>query len=80
MSLFLFASLQWWKKYSDLLLREKYPTMEKKCLALKSILKIKHTVKIWSTIQKKLRGVITLSRAIPIKGNPDFIPSIWDGL
>jgi len=39
---------------------------------------IQHTVKIWSTIQKKFRGVITLSRAIPIKGNPDFLPSICD--
>lgn len=41
---------------------------------------IQHTVKIWSTIQKKFRGVIALSRAIPIKGNPDFIPSIWDSV
>lgn len=41
---------------------------------------IQHTVKIWSTIQNTFRGVIALSRAIPIKGNPDFLPSIWDSV
>lgn len=38
----------------------------------------KHTLRIWDTV---IRGVITalsLSRAIPVAGNIDFLPSMWD--
>ena len=39
---------------------------------------IKHTLKIWTIIKKTLEGPSTLSRAMPIVGNIEFPPSIWD--
>lgn len=39
---------------------------------------VKHTLKIWSTVQKRIRGVVALSRAMQIAGNPDFPPSTTD--
>ncbi len=46
----------------------------------KTNIQIKHTIKIWSTVQKTFRGAIALSRAIPIKDNPDFLPSVSDSV
>ena len=40
---------------------------------------IKNTLKIWDSVQKQLKGRVALSRAMPIIGNIEFIPSIWDG-
>ena len=39
---------------------------------------IKYTLKVWTTIQKQLKGGVALSRAMPIVGNVEFLPSIWD--
>jgi len=39
---------------------------------------VKHTLKIWNKIQKQLKGKTALSRAITIKGNIEFLPSLSD--
>lgn len=39
---------------------------------------VKHTLKAWSTVQKRIRGKSALSRAMQIAGNPDFLPSTTD--
>lgn len=39
---------------------------------------VKHTLKVWSTVQKRFRGKATLSRAMGIVGNLEFLPSITD--
>lgn len=37
---------------------------------------VKHTLKIWNSVQKQLKGSMALSRALPILGNLDFLPSL----
>ncbi len=39
---------------------------------------IKHTLKIWTKIKKMFGGPESISRAMPIVGNIDFLPSVWD--
>ena len=39
---------------------------------------VKHTLKVWWTVQKRIRGMSALSRAMQIAGNPDFLPSTTD--
>ena len=39
---------------------------------------VRHTLKVWSTVQKRIRGTAALSRAARIDGNPDFPPLITD--
>lgn len=39
---------------------------------------IKYTLKVWNTIQRHLRGRVALSRAMPIVGNVEFLPSLAD--
>lgn len=39
---------------------------------------IKHTLKIWTKIKKMFGGPESISRAMPIVGNNDFLPSMWD--
>ncbi|KAF3854309.1 hypothetical protein F7725_022364 [Dissostichus mawsoni] len=39
---------------------------------------VKHTLKVWSAVQKRFRGTVALSRAIQIVGNLEFLPSIAD--
>ena len=39
---------------------------------------IVHTLKVWNLIQKQLKGAVTLSRAMPIAGNIEFLPSMYD--
>ena len=39
---------------------------------------VKHTLKVWSAVQEKIRGSVALSRAMQINGNPDFPPSTTD--
>ncbi|KAM7369499.1 hypothetical protein PAMP_000739 [Pampus punctatissimus] len=39
---------------------------------------IVHTLKVWNLVQKQLKGVVTLSRAMPIAGNVEFLPSVYD--
>ncbi len=39
---------------------------------------IKHTLKVWTSVQKQLRGAIALSRAMPIVGNIKSLPSTCD--
>ena len=39
---------------------------------------VKHTLKVWSTVQKRIRGTAALSRAMQIAGNPNFPPSTTD--
>ena len=39
---------------------------------------IKHTLKVWTTVKKMLRGPETISRAMLIVGNIEFPPSVWD--
>lgn len=41
-------------------------------------LRLKNTLKVWSTVQKRIRGTSALSRAMQIAGNPDFLPSTTD--
>ena len=38
---------------------------------------VKHTLKVWSTVQKRIRGTAALSRVMQIDGNPDFQQSAW---
>ena len=39
---------------------------------------VKHTLKVWNNVQKQLKGSIAFSRAMPILGNIDFLPSLMD--
>lgn len=39
---------------------------------------IKHTIKVWSEIKKMLKDTGSITRAMPIVGNPDFPPSMCD--
>ena len=39
---------------------------------------IKHTLKVWTRVRKKLGGPLSVSRAMPIVGNMEFPPSVWD--
>lgn len=39
---------------------------------------VKHTLKVWSTVQKRFRGRAALSRVMQIVGNPNFPPSRTD--
>ncbi|KAF3837662.1 hypothetical protein F7725_009430 [Dissostichus mawsoni] len=39
---------------------------------------VKHTLKVWSAVQKRYRGTVALSRAMQIDGNLEFLPSIAD--
>lgn len=39
---------------------------------------VKHTVRIWNKVLKMLKGNLTMSRAIPINGNIEFLPSLSD--
>ncbi len=39
---------------------------------------IKHTIKVWAEVKKMLKDVGTISRAMPIVGNVDFLPSMCD--
>lgn len=39
---------------------------------------VKHTLKIWNTVQKQIKGSVALSRVMPILGNFDFLPSLTD--
>lgn len=38
----------------------------------------KYTLKVWNTIQRHLKGKASLSRAMPIVGNIEFLPSLVD--
>lgn len=35
---------------------------------------------MWTTVQKKLKGVATISRAVSVADNPGFLPSRWDAI
>lgn len=39
---------------------------------------VKHTLKVWNNVQKQLKGSMALSRALPILGNLDLLPSLTD--
>lgn len=54
--------------------------MSQQCQKKVGILNIwvKHTLKVWSAVQKRFRAVASLSRAIHIVGNIEFLPSITD--
>lgn len=39
---------------------------------------VKHPLKIWLTVQKRIRGTDALSQAMQIAGNPNFTPSTTD--
>lgn len=39
---------------------------------------IKHTLKVWTSVKKMLRGPAPISKAMLIVGNIDFPPSLWD--
>lgn len=39
---------------------------------------IKHTLEVWTIVRKKLGGPLSVSRAMPIMGNMEFPPSVWD--
>uniref|UniRef100_A0A8C5HTH9 Uncharacterized protein n=1 Tax=Gouania willdenowi TaxID=441366 RepID=A0A8C5HTH9_GOUWI len=39
---------------------------------------IKHTLKVWNQVQKQSRGVVALSRAMSIRRNIEFLPSLAD--
>lgn len=39
---------------------------------------IVHTLKVWKFVQKQLKGAVTLSWAMPIAGNVEFLPSVYD--
>lgn len=39
---------------------------------------VKHTLRIWNLVQKKLKGIVSLSRAMSISGNIEFLPSLVD--
>lgn len=40
---------------------------------------VKRTLNIWHKIQKQLKGKVSLSRAMSINGNIEFLPSLSDG-
>ena len=35
-------------------------------------------MKVWNLVKKQLKGAVTLSRATPIAGNIEFLPSVFD--
>ena len=39
---------------------------------------VKNTLKVWNNVQKQLKGSVALSRAMPILGNIEFLPSLVD--
>ncbi len=39
---------------------------------------VKQTLKVWAAVKKSVRIPESISRAMPILGNLEFPPSVWD--